>query len=152
MKTDPIAVVGAHSDSPPSLGTGEEQSKVLPILVEVAEVTKVQEDIGTVRVGKTSRSDESLVQTIDTLEVVDTKRVPVGLKVDETVAAHYRGEIWVVPIYEERFVKQLFLVEEVHISKRVESFPREKKLSLRREELVIERFDPVTQQWVIDPT
>lgn len=144
--TSPHQFSGAPGDGPRSAA-----EVVVPIVVESADIRKVEEHVGTVRIRKITQLEEVTVDALETRDVVETKHVPIGMPVDSAKSAHYQGDVWVVPVYEERLVKQLFLVEELHVSKRRDVLGREQKLTLRREVLVTERFDATTQQWVVDP-
>lgn len=128
------------------------ETAVLTVLAERAEIKKTEEQVGTVRVRKATTSQLVTLPLVETREVVDTKRVLVERRVEATEPPHYRDDVWVVPVYEERLVKQLFLVEELHVTKRSHTFARNEEVTLRREELVTERFDTLTQQWVVDPS
>ena len=55
-----------------------------------------------------------------------------------------------IPVYEERLVRQLVLVEEIHVRRRRESFEHTVATSLRREEVIVERLDPATHEWVAE--
>lgn len=125
---------------------------VVPVIAEIAEVTKIETHTGTVRVRKQTQLDEVDVQAPLERDVVETRRVPINLPVDKAQAAHYRGDVWVVPVYEERLVKTLFLVEELHLVKRVEQTRHDETVTLRREVLITERFDVASNTWVIDPS
>jgi stress response protein YsnF len=124
----------------------------VPVIAEVAEVTKVEEHVGTLRVSKATHVDEVEIQAPTSRDVVETKRVRFNVPVDKAEAAHYRGDVWVVPVYEERLVKTLFLVEELHLVKRVEQTRHDETVTLRREVLVTERFDVASEKWVVDPS
>ena len=50
----------------------------------------------------------------------------------------------------ERCRKELVLVEEIHIRRRSELRQERTQVNLRRERVRVERFDPVTQQWLSD--
>ena len=138
--------------APGSAQAGEraDAELVIPLVVEQAEVQKVREHIGSVRFRKVVHQDEQALPTIGYHEVVETVRVPVNRQVEASTPPHHRGDIYVIPVYEERLVRQLFLIEEIHVTQRRERVSSDEAVSLRREEVVIERLDPVTQQWVAD--
>ncbi|MEO8014811.1 YsnF/AvaK domain-containing protein [Polaromonas sp.] len=126
------------------------QRIVIPVLAEQAQVHLEREHTGTVRVRKVVHQVTEPLAAQGYREVVETTRVPVNQVVEATEAPRTLGDLLVIPVYEERLVKQLVLVEEIHVRRRRESFEHTVAASLRREEVVIERLDPVTQQWVAD--
>ena len=76
-------------------------------------------------------------------EEVEVERVSVNRPVDEAEPVRYEGEVMVIPRYEEVLVvsKQLVLVEELRV-RTVRSERREpQQVTLRREELSVERSD-----------
>jgi stress response protein YsnF len=83
-------------------------------------------------------------------EFVETQRVPVGRVLQEPVGIRQEGEVTIVPVVEERLVlrKELVLVEEIRLTRRREEHNATEQVTLRRESVVIERFDPETQQWL----
>ena len=64
----------------------------------------------------------------------------------------HEGDVMVVPVVQERLVTrtELVLVEEIRLTRRREVTQAEAKVVLRREHVVVERFDPDTDQWVAD--
>lgn len=126
------------------------QRIVIPVLAEQAQVSLQREHTGTVRVRKVVHQVTEPVAAQGYREVVETTRVPVNQVVEATEAPRTLGELLVIPVYEERLVRQLVLVEEIHVRRRRESFEHTVATSLRREEVVVERLDPVTRQWVAE--
>ena len=74
---------------------------------------------------------------------LDVERVAVEHQVDAAPAPYEEDGVLVVPIVEERLVKQLFVVEELRIRRRttVQSMPVVE--TLRRQRAVIERDIPL---------
>ncbi|MDB5730211.1 MAG: hypothetical protein JWQ03_106 [Variovorax sp.] len=127
------------------------EARVIPLVAEQVEVSKVTEHIGSVRFRKVVHHEDQPVAAMGYREIVETTRVPVNQAVEAPVAPHRRGDVYVIPVYEERLVKQLFLTEEIHVTQRREPWRGDESVMLRREEIVIERLDPVTQKWTADP-
>lgn len=123
---------------------------VIPVLAEQAQVHLQRERTGTVRVRKVVHEVTEPVAAEGYREVVETTRVPVNQVVEAVEAPRTLDDLLVIPVYEERLVKQLVLVEEIHVRRRRESFEHTVATSLRREEVMVERLDPATQQWVPD--
>ena len=123
---------------------------VIPVLVEQAQVNVHREHTGTVRVRKLVYEESAPVRSEGFRELVETTRVPVNRVVEATESSKTVDDLLVIPVYEERFIKQLVLVEEIHVRRRRESFEHNASVALRREEVVVERLDPATGQWVAD--
>lgn len=146
FKTDPAA----QQPDAVSASMPEEDKLVIPVLSEQAEVHLQREHTGTVRVRKVVHQEHAPVGATGYREVVETTRVPVNQVVDAVEAPRDLGELLVIPVYEERLVRQLVLVEEIHVRRRRESFAHTAATSLLREEVIVERLDPATGQWVAD--
>lgn len=144
----------ATSQSTPSSHAHEaadsDQRTVIPVLAEQAQVHLQREHTGTVRVRKVVHQVTEPVVAMGYREVVETTRVPVNQVVETAQTSRTLGELLVIPVYEERLVRQLVLVEEIHVRRRREPFEHTVATSLRREEVIVERLDPVTRQWVAD--
>ncbi|HWI79858.1 MAG TPA: YsnF/AvaK domain-containing protein [Ramlibacter sp.] len=130
----------------PSTGS---RDGVLPVTEEQLDVGRRTVETGAVRVRK--RVQEVTGQVTEPLisEFVETQRVPVGRVLQEPVGIRQEGEVTIVPVVEERLVlrKELVLVEEIRLTRRREEHNATEQVTLRRESVVIERFDPETQQW-----
>ncbi|MES2889277.1 MAG: DUF2382 domain-containing protein [Pseudomonadota bacterium] len=137
----------------PLIDSERQPQQVIPVMAEVAEIETLVEHTGTVRFRKVVHHDTQPVDGTGFQDVVDTQRMPVNQVVACAEPPYRRGGVLVIPVYEERWVRQLFLKEEVHITTRRERLsPDTTTVELRREELVKERFDPVTQRWTPDPS
>lgn len=123
---------------------------VIPVLSEQAQVQVQREHTGTVRVRKVVHEVTEPVSAKGYREVVETTRVPVNQVVESVEAPRTVDDLLVIPVYEERLVRQLVLVEEIHVRRRREPFEHTVATSLRREEVIVERLDPLTRQWVAD--
>ena len=101
------------------------------------------------RVRKRVREIQAPVDATAYEEHASIERVAIGRRIDAPVGVRHEGDVTIVPIVEERLVveKQLVLVEELRIActRHPRGGPRE--VNLRREEVVVERLDPVTDQW-----
>ena len=123
---------------------------IIPVLAEQAQIEVHREHTGTVRVRKLVHQETMPVSSEGFRELVETTRVPVNQVVEATESFKTLGDLLIIPVYEERFVRQLVLVEEIHVRRRRESFEQTASVALRREEVVVERLDPATGQWVAD--
>jgi len=142
LSTEPTPAWQAPGTSGPAL--------VIPVLAEQARVELVREHTGTVRVRKVVHEVHEPLSAQGYREVVETTRVPVNQVVEAVQAPREVGEVLVIPVYEERLVKQLVLLEEIHVQRRREPFEHSAAVALRREEVVVERLDPASGQWVAE--
>jgi len=135
---------------PSPAGAGAGERIVIPVLAEQAQVNLQRERTGTVRVRKVVHQVTEPVAATGYREIAETTRVPVNQVVEAVEAPRTLGDLLVIPVYEERLVRQLVLVEEIHVRRRRESFEHTVATSLRREEVIVERLDPATHEWVAD--
>ena len=124
------------------------QRIVIPVLAEHAQVHLQREHTGTVRVRKVVHQVTEPMAATGYREVVETTRVPVDQVVEGVEPPRTLGDLLVIPVYEERLVRQLVLVEEIHVRRRREAFEHTVGTSLRREEVLVERLDLLTGEWV----
>ena len=103
-------------------------------------------DEGGVRVSTRTETAEKVVR--DTFEdvTVEVERVPVGRFVEAAEEPRVEGDVTILPVYEERLVKRLFLVEEVHVRRMVRSREAEVPVELRRQVAEVERLPPLGDQ------
>jgi uncharacterized protein (TIGR02271 family) len=141
-----VADVEQEQGSAPIESTDE--SYVVPVVEEVLDITRRETEIGRVRVHKqvherTERVDEPLLR-----DEVTVTRVPVNRVITEPAAARQEGDTLIVPVYEELLVveKRLLLVEEVHITRHTHETHQPQDVTLRREEVVVERLAPHGEQ------
>jgi len=116
--------------------------RALPIAAENYEVGKRRVVTGRVRVTRAVRTRSEVVDRPVTREVIEVRRVRVRKPVDGPVPdVRRQGPTLIVPVLEEVPVveKRLMVTEEIHITKRVVPERRRVKVTLRREEPVIER-------------
>ncbi|WP_167784764.1 YsnF/AvaK domain-containing protein [Ramlibacter rhizophilus] len=125
---------------------------VVPVLEERLSVEHRVTDTGAVRLRKqveevTVRVDEAVVS-----ETAEIERVRLDRVVTEAPAVRHEGEVLVIPVVEERVITrtELVLVEEIRVTRRRETRPAHADVPLRRERVIVERFDPDTQQWRVD--
>src|SRR3954469_17174351 len=137
--------------SPMTLNRDDQLS--VPVTEEQVEVHREVVDTGrTLRLRKQVEEVPAQVREPVTREVVDVQRVPVGRVIDASPAVRHEGDVMVVPVVQERLVtrKELVLVEKIRITRRLEVAQAEAKVVLRRERVVVERFDPDTNQWLAE--
>ena len=117
----------------------EIDSVAIPIVNEELQVERREMETGRVRIRTVT--DERTEIASDRLlhSDVEVDRVPVNRPVDELPTIREEGDTMIVPVVEERLVKRLFLVEEVHIRRRVTAEQFEHPVKLRSQRVVVDR-------------
>jgi uncharacterized protein (TIGR02271 family) len=125
---------GADSPEPPL---------VLPVLEEVLDVQTRRVETGRVRLHKTVRAREVLVDEPLLREEVVIERVPVNRVVEGPIPVRYEGDTMILSLLEEVLVVEtrLLLKEEVHITTRRTDTHTPERVTLRHEEVTLERVD-----------
>jgi uncharacterized protein (TIGR02271 family) len=115
----------------------------VPVVAESVEVGKRKVETGKVRVRKTVRSTEKVVDEPLIHEEVDVERVPVNRVIDEAIGPRQEGDTLIVPLLEEVLVveKRLMLREEIRITRRRSERRSSQTITLRSEEATVERTD-----------
>jgi uncharacterized protein (TIGR02271 family) len=130
---------------PYRLGACSEAGKttVIPVIEEELDVQKRVVETGKVRVTKEVYERETLVDEPLFRDEVEVERVLIDRVVDGPVPVRYEADTMIVPIMEEVLVveKRLVLKEELHIRKRRVETHRPQQVTLRREEVRVERLE-----------
>jgi uncharacterized protein (TIGR02271 family) len=119
----------------------ESQSKSLPVLEEQLQVGIRIEETGKVRVIKKVHEENIIVSTPVYNEDLHIERVPLNQYVDAPPQIRHEGDTMIIPVMKEEVILQtrLVLVEEVRITKHRTERTVEKPVTLRKEEIVIEK-------------
>jgi stress response protein YsnF len=136
------------ADPPESPADAPGQPVLIPVISEALQVGTVKETTGTVRVRKVVHESNQPPGAPGWREVVETVRVPLNQLAQAVQPPRQQGDVLVIPVYEERLVRQLVLLEEIHVSRRREPLEDSAPTPLRREQVIVERLDPQTGQWV----
>jgi len=118
-------------------------SAVIPVVAEELQVGRQVVETGRVRVTKVVHEDQETVDQPTVTEEVVVERVPVNQFVEAAPAPRQEGETLVLPVLEEVVVVQrkLLLKEEVRVTKRRTESRQQQTVSVRREEVKIERIE-----------
>lgn len=126
---------------------GRAETLTIPVTEERLVRQKRRVETGRVRVTKrvstrVEEVDDPLVQ-----ETVHVERVAVNRPVDEPVPVHHEGDTLIIPVFEEILVvrKQLMLKEELHVTRHRTESHRPQQVTLRREDVSVERLPSRTQ-------
>ena len=131
----------------------EDDHETVPLVEERAVVRKRKRLTGGVRVRTVVRENEQVIDETLRAEQVEVKRVPLDDRwVAAPVPVRQEGDTTIVTLHEEVVVVETRLraTEEVHLIRRHADRSARKRITLRREEAVIERLDAATDDEV-DP-
>lgn len=113
------------------------------ILLHAEEVTieKYDEVVGTTTLRK-SVSDQVVDVSVDLAQSgYEIVKRPMNKVISEMPKVRYEGETMIIPIVEERLIKQLILVEEVVVEPRTSLKQHKETISLKKESLDVERSE-----------
>lgn len=121
----------------------ERRELVIPLIAEEVNVSVKTVETGGIRVHKTVRE---AVETIDEpiiREHLDIERIEINQFVETAPSIRYEGDVMIVPVLEEVVVtqKRLLLREEIMLIKRREEISNPQQVTLRREEINLEKID-----------
>ena len=116
---------------------------VLPVLAEALDVQTRRVETGRVRLHKTVQTREVLVDEPLLREEVAIELVPVNHVVEGPIPVRYEGDTMIVSVLEEVLVVEtrLLLKEEVHITTRRTESHAPVPVTLRHEDVTVERVD-----------
>ena len=115
----------------------------VPVIEEELEVGKRRVEGDRVSVRTVSRERTELVeQPLESMEV-EIERIAIDREIDTAPDIRNDGDTMIIPVVEERLVveKRLFLREEIHVHRRRVVTPFRQNVTLRSQEVVVERRD-----------
>lgn len=117
-------------------------STVIPVVQEHMIVDKEVVETAKVMIRKRVREHEETVNVPLLQEGYDVEHVPVNRIVDKIPPAREEGNVVIIPIVREVLVmeKKYEVVEEVRIVKKTTEVPHIQQITLRREEVTVERI------------
>ena len=115
-----------------------DQSLRVPLAREEVSVERRRRQIGKVRIHKRVETDEITLTEPLTVDETEIERVPINRVVDQAPEVHRDGDAIVIPVVEERLVKQLVLVEEIRVRQARLTREVSEPVTLRRERVDIE--------------
>ena len=115
----------------------------VPVVEERAVVRKHRKVTGAVRVRTEVKTAEEVVDAPLAVEQVEVERRPLDRWIDAPVPTRQEGDTTVITLHEEVVVveKRLRATEEVRVTRRTSTRHAEERVTLRREEAVVERLD-----------
>jgi uncharacterized protein (TIGR02271 family) len=132
----------SNSDPMPA-GDSVAPDLVIPLIAEELEIGKRLVESGMVRVTKTVGQRAEVVRELLMSEHVEVERVPLDEIIATPPPVRVEGDVTIIPIVEEILVvtKQLRLKEELRVIRKQVVTEHHQEVTLRREELVVERFN-----------
>jgi uncharacterized protein (TIGR02271 family) len=127
------AVVGEMSEAP----------LVLPVIEEALAVHTSAVETGRFRISKMVHEREEIIDPPLLRDEVVIERVPINRVVEAPIAARSEEDTLIIPLLEEVLVveKRLLLKEELRITKRQVETHMPQRVTLRREEAIVEHID-----------
>ena len=122
----------------------EKDDSFIPIIEEELQIDKKTVEKGRVIISKTINEESKVLDLPSTNEEVRVERIPINKVIGEMPAAvRYEGNTMIIPVLQEITVveKKILLVEEIHVTKSTVSSTETKEITLRKEEIKIERRD-----------
>lgn len=134
------------SDKASPIPAENEGPFVIPVVEEYLQASKRLVATGVVRIHKSVHEREVLISEPLDSEIINVEHVPMNVFVESAPAIRTEGDVTVIPVLEEVLVtrKQLRLVEEVRITKRLSTKIYQENAILRSEEIAVERHAPVS--------
>jgi uncharacterized protein (TIGR02271 family) len=119
----------------------ERQEKVIPVMEEHGRVERAPVEMSTVQLRKEVHERQEVVREPVYHEEVEVKRIAVNRPAEGPVEPRHEGDTLIIPIVEEVVVveKRLMIKEELHISKHRTETQSETPVTLRSEEVSVER-------------
>jgi uncharacterized protein (TIGR02271 family) len=125
-----------------------EPPRVLPVIEETLAVDTRAVETGRVRIRKVVTEREELVDLPLRREEVIIRHVPINRVVEGPLPVRYEGDTMIISLLEEVLVvdTRLLLTEEVHITRRRTETHTPERVTLRHEDVTIERVDLERQE------
>lgn len=117
-------------------------NKTIPVIEEEVKTDIEITSTGSVLIQKKVHSENIFVDTPVTSENIQIDRVSINQIVDEPPAPiRHEGETIIIPVLKEIMVKKILIVEEVRVSKQIQSTLQTDKIELKKEEVIVTRKD-----------
>ena len=123
---------------------------VIPVIADVLTLEKRWVDAGAnLRIRKVVGSATVTVETPLASESVKVERIPKDLVVSGFLPVRFDGDVLVVSRVEERPMLQMqhVLVEEIRVTRSTTTTRFSKTVTVRKDDVILERLDPATGQW-----
>lgn len=113
----------------------------IPVIEEQVQISKKIVETGKIRISKRVYEEEVTVDVPVTRETHTVERVPVNQYVETAPEIRQEGDTMIIPVMREEVVvsTRLILVEELRLTKRRKETPATRQVTLRKEEVTVER-------------
>ncbi|WP_242918313.1 YsnF/AvaK domain-containing protein [Pontibacter liquoris] len=140
---DDIAPRPAEYDTNRQPRSRTEESDIIPVIEENVRIDKRVVETGRVHISKNVHEERVTVDVPTTHEEIDVQRIAVNKYVEAPPEIRYEGDTTIIPVMREEavVVKRLVLVEELHVTKRVVRTHEPEEVTLRKEEIQVNRED-----------
>lgn len=119
----------------------DEHTVRIPIVEERLHLAKERVETGRVRVSSTIHTEQITVNEELSSTSIRVERIPVDRLVDAAPQIRTEGDRTIMPIVEEVLIRRFRIVEEVHLIREVTTERYKEEVSLRRQEVAVERID-----------
>lgn len=118
-----------------------ENEIIIPVIEEQLTVIKQTVVTGTVLLQRNTSEHQYIVDEPLVIQTYQTTRIPVDVAIDSLPPVREEGNVTIYPVTEERLIvtKQLFLVEEVHVTRCLAERHDAQTISLRRDDISVIR-------------
>ena len=127
--------------------TPGDDRETIQVVEERAVVRKRKKVTGGVRVHTVVHHDEQVIDEPLRTEQVEVERIPLGRWVEAPIPVRQEGSTTIITLHEEVVVveKRLKATEEVRLTRQQSTRSATERVTLRREEAVVERLDPAAE-------
>ena len=134
--------------SPPQSPDPTEGGETITLAAEQAIVSKRKKLTGGVRVRTVTRQHEEVVDTPLGTEQVAVERIVLDRWVEEPIPVRQEGDTTIITLHEEVVVveKRLKAIEEVRLTRQRTTRRVPERITLRREEALVERVDAAADE------
>lgn len=116
----------------------------IPRVEEQVDIGRRQVETGRVHIGRSLHEHTETVEVPLRRDEVEVRRVRVDRPVDAPVPVRQEGDVTIVSLHDEIAVvhRQLVVTEELHIRKRVDEVRETHQVTLRGEQIEVDRQPP----------
>jgi stress response protein YsnF len=134
------SLAGLLVNSPAENIVSDEEERRVPVVEERARIEKRVVERKVVRIRTATTESQQILSDTVRVEEVNIRRVPVNREIDAVPEVRQEGDEIVIPVVEERavLVKQLVLVEELHVQRKVVQQDVELPVRLHSTEVFVE--------------
>jgi len=121
---------------------GEATETVMPLFEEAIAVSKRVVPTSRVQVSRVTHSHEELIDELLARERVEIERVPIDKPIDVMPSVREDGDMIIIPVVEEvlKVERHMLLKEEVRIRRVKETERYQERITLRKQEAVVNRL------------